>query len=392
MSTNYNMILAGFGGQGILFAGKVIAYAGLMEDKEISWLPSYGPEMRGGTANCSVCISDKAIGSPLVTAPNALIAMNLPSFDKFIDTVVPGGTVVVDSFLIDKKVDREDVKAFYVPATKLAEENGLKGLANIILVGKLFKELGFCSEESLYKAIEKCVPARKANMLELNKRQLKSVWSSEMRLNSSCIFWDYNGTLIDDVEVALESVNDMLRKRSLPLINLQQYKSYIDTPISKFYEHIFDLNEISFDTIAHEFQQGYQKHIGDNPVMDGAQELLEYFSKRNKIQALVSGSQQSVIENGARRYGLYDYFDVISGADDHYVHSKVGRAQAIAKSYDLRSDDILVIGDCVQDYMVSQALGAECVLLSAGHQSREDLSSTGALVVDSLLDICEIVG
>lgn len=213
-----------------------------------------------------------------------------------------------------------------------------------------------------------------------------------MRLNSSCIFWDYNGTLIDDVEVALESVNDMLRKRSLPLINLQQYKSYIDTPISKFYEHIFDLNEISFDTIAHEFQQGYQKHIGDNPVMDGAQELLEYFSKRNKIQALVSGSQQSVIENGARRYGLYDYFDVISGADDHYVHSKVGRAQAIAKSYDLRSDDILVIGDCVQDYMVSQALGAGCVLLSAGHQSREDLSSTGALVVDSLLDICEIVG
>lgn len=154
MSTNYNMILAGFGGQGILFAGKVIAYGGLMEDKEISWLPSYGPEMRGGTANCSVCISDKAIGSPLVTAPNALIAMNLPSFDKFIDTVVPGGTVVVDSFLIDKKVDREDVKAFYVPATKLAEENGLKGLANIILVGKLFKELGFCSEESLYKAIE----------------------------------------------------------------------------------------------------------------------------------------------------------------------------------------------------------------------------------------------
>ncbi len=173
MSTNYNMILAGFGGQGILFAGKVIAYAGLMEDKEISWLPSYGPEMRGGTANCSVCISDKAIGSPLVTAPNALIAMNLPSFDKFIDTVVPGGTVVVDSFLIDKKVDREDVKAFYVPATKLAEENGLKGLANIILVGKLFKELGFCSEESLYKAIEKCVPARKANMLELNKKAIK---------------------------------------------------------------------------------------------------------------------------------------------------------------------------------------------------------------------------
>ena len=173
MSKNYNMILAGFGGQGILFAGKVIAYGGLFDEKEISWLPSYGPEMRGGTANCSVCISDKAIGSPLVTAPDTLIAMNLPSFDKFIDSVKPGGTVVVDSFLIDKKVERDDVNIYYVPATKLAEENGLKGLANIILVGKLFKETGFCTEESLYKAIEKCVPARKANMLDANKNAIK---------------------------------------------------------------------------------------------------------------------------------------------------------------------------------------------------------------------------
>lgn len=173
MSRDFNMVLAGFGGQGILFAGKVIAYGGLNDGKEISWLPSYGPEMRGGTANCSVCISDKTIGSPLVVTPDVLIALNLPSFEKFIDTVKPGGTVIVDSFLINKKVEREDVNVFYVPATKLAEENGIKGLANIILVGKLFKETGFCTEEALYKAIEKCVPARKANMLEFNKKALE---------------------------------------------------------------------------------------------------------------------------------------------------------------------------------------------------------------------------
>ena len=167
------MVLAGFGGQGILFAGKVIAYGGLNDGKEISWLPSYGPEMRGGTANCSVCISDKTIGSPLVVTPDVLVALNLPSFEKFIDTVKPGGTVIVDSFLINKKVERDDVNAFYVPATKLAEENGIKGLANIILVGKLFKETGFCSEEALYKAVEKCIPARKANMLEFNKKALE---------------------------------------------------------------------------------------------------------------------------------------------------------------------------------------------------------------------------
>lgn len=173
MSRDFNMVLAGFGGQGILFAGKVIAYGGLNDGKEISWLPSYGPEMRGGTANCSVCISDKTIGSPLVVTPDVLIALNLPSFEKFIDTVKPGGTVIIDSFLINKKIERDDVKAFYVPATKLAEENGIKGLANIILVGKLFKETGFCTEEALYKAVEKCVPARKANMLEFNKKALE---------------------------------------------------------------------------------------------------------------------------------------------------------------------------------------------------------------------------
>ncbi|HIU49711.1 MAG TPA: 2-oxoacid:acceptor oxidoreductase family protein [Candidatus Limousia pullorum] len=173
MSRDFNMVLAGFGGQGILFAGKVIAYGGLNDGKEISWLPSYGPEMRGGTANCSVCISDKTIGSPLVVIPDVLIALNLPSFEKFIDTVKPGGTVIIDSFLINKKVEREDVNVFYVPATKLAEENGIKGLANIILVGKLFKETGFCTEEALYKAIEKCVPARKANMLEFNKKAIE---------------------------------------------------------------------------------------------------------------------------------------------------------------------------------------------------------------------------
>lgn len=173
MSKDFNMVLAGFGGQGILFAGKVIAYGGLNDGKEISWLPSYGPEMRGGTANCSVCISDRTIGSPLVLTPDVLIALNLPSFEKFIDAVKPGGTVIIDSSLINKKVEREDVKAFYVPATKLAEENGIKGLANIILVGKLFKETGFCTEEALYKAVEKCVPARKANMLEFNKKALE---------------------------------------------------------------------------------------------------------------------------------------------------------------------------------------------------------------------------
>ena len=120
-----NMIFAGFGGQGVLFAGKVVAYAGLIEGRELSWLPSYGPEMRGGTANCSICLSAEPIGSPLVTNPNVLVAMNRPSLDKFIGDVEPGGVVILDSSLIDVKVEREDVSVHYVPASALAEENGL---------------------------------------------------------------------------------------------------------------------------------------------------------------------------------------------------------------------------------------------------------------------------
>jgi len=173
MGKTLNVLLAGFGGQGILFAGKVTAYAGLIDKKQLTWLPSYGPEMRGGTCNCSVVISDDSIGSPLVVTPDVLIAMNLPSLDKFCDKVVPGGTIILDSSIIEKKVERTDINVHYVDATRLAEENELNGLANIVLIGKMYKELGFCSEEALFGAINKCVPAKKAAMVEKNKLALK---------------------------------------------------------------------------------------------------------------------------------------------------------------------------------------------------------------------------
>ncbi len=173
MSRSVNMVLAGFGGQGVLFAGKVVAYAALIANKQLSWLPSYGPEMRGGTANCSVCVSDEAIGSPLVTNPNVFIAMNLPSFDKFEASVAEGGIVVADSTLVQRIPEIEGVRMCAIPATAMAEEAGFKKLANIILAGKLFAETRFCEEETLWKAIEKCVPAKKTAMLDMNKRALQ---------------------------------------------------------------------------------------------------------------------------------------------------------------------------------------------------------------------------
>lgn len=173
MSRDLNLLFAGFGGQGILFAGKLVAYAGLIEGRELSWLPSYGPEMRGGTANCSVVLSDEPIGSPLVLEPDALVAMNQPSLDKFFDEVAPGGIVIVDSGTVPNVPERDDVRIFRVPATRLAEENGLKGLGNVILVGKLFQETGFCSRETLDQALRKSVSAKRQNLVEANTKALE---------------------------------------------------------------------------------------------------------------------------------------------------------------------------------------------------------------------------
>ena len=169
---NKQILIAGFGGQGVLFAGKLLAYKGLIADKQVSWLPSYGPEMRGGTASCSVIISDEAVGSPIVSAPDVLVAMNLPSLDKFEPTVKKGGIIICDSTLIERKVNRDDVTVYYVNATKLADENGLKGLANMIIMGKLLSVTGEYTEEGIENTLAKVIPAKKASMLDFNRKAI----------------------------------------------------------------------------------------------------------------------------------------------------------------------------------------------------------------------------
>ena len=166
------ILFAGFGGQGILFSGKFLAYKGLMEDLQVSWLPSYGPEMRGGTANCNVILSETPVGSPIITAPDVLVAMNLPSLQKYVDTVVPGGQIYVDSALIDAKVERTDVEVFYIPATQMAKDNEISTLANMIIMGHVLQnhpELSFDGTEAV---VGKLVPPKKAALVELNMKAL----------------------------------------------------------------------------------------------------------------------------------------------------------------------------------------------------------------------------
>ena len=168
-----NILFAGFGGQGILFTGKFLAYEGLLEDRQVSWLPSYGPEMRGGTASCSVILSDTPIGSPIVNTPNILVAMNLPSYDKYESTVEKGGKVFVDSSLVARGAERDDVDTYFIPATRLASDNGMPTLANMIILGKVIKESGVMPLENVERTLKKVISAKRADMLELNLKAIK---------------------------------------------------------------------------------------------------------------------------------------------------------------------------------------------------------------------------
>jgi 2-oxoglutarate ferredoxin oxidoreductase subunit gamma len=166
------ILIAGFGGQGILFSGKFLAYKGLMEELQVSWLPSYGPEMRGGTANCNVILSDDPVGSPIITEPDVLIAMNLPSLQKYVDSVVRGGQIYVDSSLIDAKVERDDVEVFYIPATQMAKDEGIGTLANMIILGHFLANNGNMTFEGVNEVVEKLVPPKKEALKELNMKAL----------------------------------------------------------------------------------------------------------------------------------------------------------------------------------------------------------------------------
>lgn len=162
------ILLAGFGGQGVLSLGQILAYAAMTEGKEVSWLPSYGPEMRGGTANCSVIISEKPIASPIVARPTLLVAMNGPSLVKFEDKVAPGGVIMVNSSLIERKVQRTDVKAYYIPANDLAIKCGTARAANIIMYGAINSHCKILLPESVQKGLEYAFK-KKPHLIPMNE-------------------------------------------------------------------------------------------------------------------------------------------------------------------------------------------------------------------------------
>lgn len=168
-----DIVISGFGGQGALFAGQLLAYAAMDEGHHVTWIPSYGPEMRGGTAHCTVIISDDEIGSPLVRHPAAVIAMNLPSLDKYEPLVAPGGVLVVNSSLVTRHPARTDIRVVEVPANALAEELGSNRLANLVLTGALLAATGALPLEAVERALAAHLPERHRSLLEANYQALR---------------------------------------------------------------------------------------------------------------------------------------------------------------------------------------------------------------------------
>ena len=162
------IVIAGFGGQGVLFTGQILSYAAMDCGKEVTWIPSYGPEMRGGTANCTVIISDEEIGSPQVRNPAAVIAMNLPSLDKYEALVKPGGVLIINASLVNRNAMRSDIKAVVIPASEIAEQIGDRRLTNMVLLGGLLANLPVLSLENLQAAIRVHTPARHQKLMPLN--------------------------------------------------------------------------------------------------------------------------------------------------------------------------------------------------------------------------------
>ncbi|MGJ7910175.1 2-oxoacid:acceptor oxidoreductase family protein [Neobacillus sp. LXY-1] len=166
------IIIAGFGGQGVMSMGQLIAYAGMLEGKGVSWLPSYGPEQRGGTANCAVVISDEPVSSPLVTNPTTAIVLNNPSFDKFEPRVHAGGLLIINSSLVMRVTERTDINVIEIPATDLANDLGNSRVANMILLGGFLEQTKIVTTDSIIESLKKVLSEDKHHLIDVNKQAL----------------------------------------------------------------------------------------------------------------------------------------------------------------------------------------------------------------------------
>ena len=205
------------------------------------------------------------------------------------------------------------------------------------------------------------------------------------------IVWDWNGTLLDDAQICMECVNDMLRKRNMPVLDLPTYRSYVENPIIKAYEHIFDLKVVTFDTIVKEFYESYPRYVKDAKLLPGALQMLDYFKGKGCRQIIITAAHTPDVIEFLFKFGIQDYFETVLGSKDLQGGSKISWALEYTKSESFSKEKLLMIGDTAHDAETAAAIGADCILFSGGHQCEEKLEATGRPVVQSLMQIPELI-
>ncbi|HOO25028.1 MAG TPA: HAD family hydrolase [Candidatus Woesebacteria bacterium] len=203
----------------------------------------------------------------------------------------------------------------------------------------------------------------------------------------SHIFWDWNGTLLDDVNTALQSVNQMLKLRGMQAIDLDIYYEYIGTPIRGFYEKLFDLEKENYDNILAEYHSLYAKLLPQTKLAQGGLEVLEKAKALGVKQTLLSSSEQNQLDAQVKHFGIYDYFEDVLGAENFLAGGKTMRAKAHIEKNKIDSKSLLVVGDLVQDCEMAKAVGADCILLAAGHQGLKQLEKAGAPIIRQIDEV-----
>lgn len=205
------------------------------------------------------------------------------------------------------------------------------------------------------------------------------------------IFWDWNGTLIDDVDLAMAASNSILSKRNKIKITKEQYYEYIDIPIMRFYERIIDFSEISFEEIMVEFNAYYTQNLSSYPLMQGAKEVLSELAGNGMTQIVLSSSSNEMLLPFMEKFGVRQYFAHVLGASDNYCNGKTERALKFIRENQMKADDCVLIGDMIHDFDTASAIGCDCILIPNGHQSKRDLAATGARIADDIKLIPDII-
>ena len=200
------------------------------------------------------------------------------------------------------------------------------------------------------------------------------------------VIWDWNGTLLNDISASLASVNDMLALRGMPSMDVDYYRECICVPIIGFYEKAFDMENEDYEVIIKQYNEGYLKHLDECNLTDGVVEVIDYFEKNGVKQAVISSSNNDLLIKNVTKYGIFDRFDAVLGADDFYAGSKIERAENYLKNSG-ENCRVLVIGDLEHDADMAQKLGADCVLLTSGHENRERLYAAKATVISDIREL-----